>query len=188
MGTWLDKDAIKKLQETASTKHNDLIDLLILAVQRRFISESNYDPETGTRTEYIEVLECNEIALHYYPVTSITSIEEVSGSFTAEISSSDYTVYKDGVIKFAFKITGTLKIVYIAGYSIAEMPANIPDILHAIKEQVVDSLNKDLHRLGKKSQGKAGETITFNDIPLTEEFKSICELYSNPIPDRTIVS
>ncbi len=185
MSAWLTKANVKAVQETSATAHDALIDILIPVVQARFISESNYDPETGSRVEEIYVKSAREIALHYYPITELTKIEEISGSYVSTLSSEYYVVRPEGIIEFDFPITGRLKITYTAGYEVANIPK---DIIQAIIEQIIDCLNKIPNRLGKKSKGVGGESETYGDIPLLPEFKSVCELYNNPVPDRSVVT
>lgn len=191
MSAWLINADVKAIQETSSEEHEALIDILIPVVQARFISESNYDPETADRVEEIYVKAVREIALHYYPITAVTKIEEVSGSFVSTLSSEYYAVRPDGIIEFDFPITGRLKITYVAGYEVASIP---PDILDVCKKQIIEWLNKIPNRLGKKSIGKGGETTTFNTqvgmtpMPLLDEFMRVCETYRNPIPDRSVVT
>ena len=184
MSAWFDKAAVKALNTITSTKQDDVIDILIPVVQTRFISESRYNPETAERTEYIKCVEAKEVALKFHPVSEITAITLENVSYSSAISSGYYTAYANGIIEFKMKVTGTLKVEYTAGYEVASIP---PDILDVCKKQIINWLNKIPDRLGKKSIGKGGETTTFSDLPLLDEFKAVCKVYNNPIPDRTIV-
>jgi len=185
MSAWFDKAAVKVIQETANTSHDTLIDVLIPVVQARFISESRYNPETAERTEYIKCIEAKEVVLKFHPVSAITAITLENVSYSSEIGSGYYTAYANGIIGFKMRVSGTLKVEYVAGYEVASIP---PDILDACKKQIINWLNKIPDRLGKKSIGKGGETTTFSDLPLLDEFQAVCKLYNNPIPDRTIVA
>lgn len=185
MSAWLTKTEVKALPPITTATNDAVIDILIPVVQARFISESRYDPETAERTEYIKCIEAKEVVLKFHPVSAITAITLENVSYSSEIGSGYYTAYANGIIAFDMRVSGTLKVEYTAGYEVASIP---PDILDACKKQIINWLNKIPDRLGKKSIGKGGETTTFSDLPLLDEFKAVCKVYNNPIPDRTIVA
>jgi len=185
---WITKVDIKKILETESAKHDDLIDALILFVESAFKTLSNNLIDSATLTEKIKVTNGNEIVLSRCPVTAIVDLDITEGDYTQDIDSDDYIVYKNGVIKFDCRFTGTVKIEYTAGYS------TVPeDIKTAVILQVMVLLKKK-SRLGLASLGKRGEATSFireryvhQDKPWLPDFLAVVELYKNPVENMETV-
>lgn len=178
---WITKTDVKTILETSSTEHDGLIDELIKFVENAFKTLSNNPIDSATLTEKIKVNNGNEIVLSRYPVTAIVDLDITEGDYTQNIDSDDYIVYKNGVIKFDSRFTGTVSIEYTAGYS--TIPENIKK---AVIFEVMD-LMKQKGRFGLASLGKRGEATSYNDIPWLKIFLEVVELYKNPVENMEII-
>lgn len=135
-----------------------------------------------TFTEYYDGDGSDILFLDNYPIVSITTVHQDSdrafGSDTL-IAATDYLTYADnrklvGIGTRWFKDIQTIKVVYVAGYTIGSIPE---DLVNAIT-MLVDFWFKefDAHRFGVTSTGTDTNRITYEkNIP--KEIKEMLNPY-----------
>lgn len=157
MADLISRNLVKEIF-SVEDKQQAQVDLLINWISEKAVSIIGRDIMSETRTTYLEGLGTDKIILPVIPITTMTSITlDSSHLFTGSaLATTDY--YLDtatGIVTLYNSNTpvgvNTIKIVYIAGYTEATLPADM-------KMACLEAIEWNLSRLVDKQFGIRNET------------------------------
>ena len=157
----------------SETSQDSRLDRLVTAASRRiatfcdrrFISETYTEFQHGRRT--------NTLILKHWPAVKPTELNEDADSVfpaSSQIASDEYDILDD---QFVVLLSGrrfrpgtrSIKIVYTAGYTTANIPEDLKDNANWLVEHLFNMTSD--RRVGIVSKSKSGESISYitDDLP-----------------------
>jgi hypothetical protein len=152
------------------TTQDALLTRLIDSASQQIDNYCNRQFVSASYTQYFDGNRANEIILPRSPITTISSVSIDSGRVFGTDSllpATDFGFVGTNILRRHSGNWGTgsqiIKVVYTAGYTV--IPADVEDACILLVECRYRLKNERI--LGKSSQGKAGENVSFlNDWPV----------------------